>query len=129
MVTWKPTVECDDEPRTHFTAIDNDASVVVESLSRLKASKFDSPEDTAEKQARLDSYARDKYSTTSHCKDDLNTMERGDQTLFVNAAIAGHNGETQRPWVVELELAKYLRCRGCCQTYGSGRERREIGGL
>lgn len=50
LVSWKDGIE---QP-THFTAINNDRSPVVEKLAGLRIGKFDSEEDIAVKKAKLE---------------------------------------------------------------------------
>ena len=101
VVGWRPA-DIDGEfgsaRPTHFTAIDNDRSNLIESLASLRVSKFDTPESAAEKVAR-----RKCYDNQGCCTVTPNL--ESDQTLFVNAAIEGPvEGAQQHPWVVELEL-------------------------
>ena len=104
LVTWKETF--DEEP-SHFTAIDNDESHVIEKLASLKVSKFDTPEDIEQKSKKLERYGVERCCTTSHCAEDELPLKKAEQTLFVNASIADSNGlATQRPWLIETELAK-----------------------
>jgi hypothetical protein len=103
LVTWKDSGL--DRP-SHFTAIDNEHSTVIASLASLRSSSFDSEEDTAEKQLRLNKLAQDKCAMTSHGVDDEHPLLRGEQTLFINASIEGEEGIFQRPWIVDIELDK-----------------------
>lgn len=83
---------------THFTAIDNDRSNLIESLSSLRVGKLDTPDSAAEKAAR-----RERYDDQGCCT--FTQSLQKDQTLFVNAAIEGpYEGAQQHPWVVELDL-------------------------
>lgn len=82
---------------THFTAIDNDRSNLIESLASLRVGKFDTPDSAAEKAARRKCYDDQGCCTVTQCLEN-------DQTLFVNAAIEGPvEGAQQHPWVVELD--------------------------
>ena len=83
---------------THFTAIDNDRSTLVESLASLRTGKFDTPDSSAEKASR-----RERYDDQGCCT--VTQPLESDQTLFVNASIEGPSeGMQQHPWVVELDL-------------------------
>jgi len=106
LVTWRG--ETASENPSHFTDIDNGASVVVESLATLRPGKWEAPEMIREKEARVRGLMADGYRRTSHVggSSDEHPIERGRQTLFVNAAIEPVDGEeeTQLPWVVDLAL-------------------------
>ena len=83
---------------THFTAIDNDRSTLIESLASLRSGKFDTAESSAEKAARRERYDEHGCCTVAQALEN-------DQTLFVNAAVEGPSeGVQQWPWAVELEL-------------------------
>ena len=103
VVTWKDSGI--DQP-SHFTSIDNENSTIVERLATLRASTFDSDEATLEKRAKLEKLKHNKCAATSHRNKDDYQLDAGKETLFVNASIMGHEDFTQRPWLVDLELAK-----------------------
>jgi hypothetical protein len=95
-VTWRE--EISDEP-SHFTDIDDDQSVLIESRSTLKKQKFDIQEVIEKKQSR-----RARYEQQGYC-DVSTTVRAGEQTLFVNAAVEGlEEGEQHLPFMVEIEL-------------------------
>jgi Icc-related predicted phosphoesterase len=95
VVGWRQT---ETENPTHFTAIDNDRSILVESITSLSIGKFDTLESSAEKVAKRERYDRQGYCIVAQGLEN-------DQTLFVNAAIEGPSeGVQQHPWVVELDL-------------------------
>lgn len=102
-VVWRADVG---ENPTHFGAIDNGASAVVESLATLRPGKWDSPDIIAEKDAHLRSLNEKGYLHTSHCTGDGHPIILGKSTLFVNAAIEPAPGDEgqQLPWIVDLEL-------------------------
>ena len=62
LVTWR---EFYGEPPTHFTAIDNDQSYVIENLTSLNPFKFDTPEDTKQKLDKFKRYKQDRCCTAS----------------------------------------------------------------
>lgn len=104
VVGWRPTDIDNTESGfgsalpTHFTAIDNNRSNLIESLPSLRVGKFDTPDSAAEKAAR-----RQRYDDQGSCTV-TQSLEKY-QTLFVNAAIEGPaEGAQQHPWVVELDL-------------------------
>ncbi|KAK3056918.1 hypothetical protein LTR09_001956 [Extremus antarcticus] len=96
MVTWRPEVSS--EP-SHFTDIDNDESVLIESRATLRDRKYDTPDVMEEKAAK-----RRRYD--EQCYWNIDTEVRsGEQTVFVNAAIEGvEEGEQQVPWLVDIDL-------------------------
>ena len=106
LVTWRGS---HGEQPTHFTAIDNEKSLVIEKLAGLKPSRFDTPEDAEQKLKKLEGHNQDRCCTTSHCVGDEHPLKYGEQTLFINAAISGSEDHlVQRPWLVDVELPKAL---------------------
>ena len=104
LVTWR-----DDhgEQPTHFTAIDNDRSPLIEKLACLRPSKFDTQEDAEQRLKKLERYNLDRCCITSHCTGDEHPLEHDKQTLFVNASISGSGDiPVQRPWLVDIELSR-----------------------
>ncbi|KAK2762209.1 hypothetical protein FQN54_001218 [Arachnomyces sp. PD_36] len=103
LVTWRDQPS---EKPSHFTDIDNDKSALIENLSGLRGSKFDTPEILEEKSKKLKRYEGERCRTTSHGRADPNPLHFGSQTLFVNAAIEGPSDErpVQLPWLVDIEL-------------------------
>ena len=104
LVTWRDQLT---ETPSHFTDIDNERSVVVEKLSGLRRSRFDTLETQRQKLMKAEECRRDRCRTTTHCAGDANPLEFGKQTLFVNAAIEGtEEHPVQMPWLVELDLRR-----------------------
>ena len=104
MVTWRGQLT---ETPSHFTDIDNERSTVIEKLSGLRPSKFDSAEIKMQKLEKLEHYQRKRCYTTSHCPETANPLEFGAQTLSISAAIEGtQDHPLQLPWLVELNLPK-----------------------
>lgn len=64
LVTWKGSGT--NKP-SHFTAIDNENSPVIEKLAALRQSTLDSDEIAAEKRMKLERLSHTRCSTTSHC--------------------------------------------------------------
>ncbi|EEP78121.1 predicted protein [Uncinocarpus reesii 1704] len=87
LVSWR---EEPSEVPSHFTDIDNERSVTLERLATLAAKK--------------DGNRSNMVCSTSHCRGDESPLEKGQQTLFVNAAIQSLEGEQQLPWLVDVEL-------------------------
>ncbi|KAF9881968.1 ser/Thr protein phosphatase family protein [Colletotrichum karsti] len=90
----------------HFTDIDHERSVVVEDLARLSAGRYDSPEVVREKEAKRRAGFERGYASTSHCAGDERPLRAGEETLFVNAAIKGDDGDGDQhlSWIVDIEL-------------------------
>ena len=84
LITWRDQLS---ETPSHFTDIDNGNSVLVEHLSSLKKTKFDTPQTVDEKAKKELSYRQQRCCITSHCREDANPLKYQTQTLFVNAAI------------------------------------------
>jgi len=104
MVVWRDTLT---KKPSHLTDIDNNKSFVVEQLSTLRPSRFDTPEDAKEREERVNKYTEQKFCDTSHCPDSKTPLDAGKQTLFVNAAIKGDEDmPIQLPWLVELRLPR-----------------------
>lgn len=104
LVTWRKDVG---EAPSHFTAINNAQSPLIESLSTLSAGKFDTREIIQEKMNKLAAHKLRRACWTSHCEGDPNPVRSGAQTLFVNAAIQGTAADPfQLPWIVEIALPK-----------------------
>ena len=106
LVTWRGTPSNIEKP-CHFTAIDNDASVVLERLNFLKPGKFDSEEVKVEKCGKLDKmlalgYCQLERKVVKESKIEETTVEgtmveEGSQTLFVNAAVQGDEEMPAQP--------------------------------
>lgn len=96
LVKWREEFEGE---VSHFTAIDNGESEVVESLGMLLPRRFDSEERRGEKEGRLKEFMRRRYCGVV-----------GDErrTVFVNAAIEGCEEELEEHfvWIVEIPLPR-----------------------
>ncbi|RSL71497.1 hypothetical protein CEP54_001271 [Fusarium duplospermum] len=103
LVAWRPTIT--DKP-SHFSDVDNGKSVVIESLSRLKGSRFESVEERVAREDTVERYKSQRCCRTSHCDGDDRPLGLG-ETLFVNAAVMGDDGLSQYPWLVDIELEPY----------------------
>jgi Icc-related predicted phosphoesterase len=105
LVTWREGVP--DKNSSFFSAIDNGHSSTIETLSSLQGGRFDTIDIKAAKEMKLQKYISDGYCRTSHCAGDDKPIQKGKQTLFVNAAIEGLEENTmQLPWIIEIELPK-----------------------
>ncbi|TVY66278.1 Metallophosphoesterase domain-containing protein 1 [Fusarium oxysporum f. sp. cubense] len=104
IVSWRPQIS---EKPSHFCDIDNAKSRVVESLSRLQGTKWESPEDIKARQDRVEGYGSQRCCVASYCQGDEEQLVPG-ETLFVNAALMGSEGLTQYPWLVNIELERHL---------------------
>jgi len=98
-VVWRDT--SNQTSPSHFTAIDNDASELIESLATLRPGKFDSAEEKRAKEEKVEELGKEGYCYTKA------EVQKDSQTLFVNAAVEGGFEETRRlPWLVEVELPR-----------------------
>ncbi|KAM0488780.1 hypothetical protein ACHAP7_000826 [Fusarium lateritium] len=102
LVSWRPQIS--DNP-SHFTDIDHEKSSVIESLSCLKGSKFESPQDKEAREDSIERYKSQRCCISSHCGHDEKPLRLG-ETLFVNAALMGDDGLNQYPWLVDIELGR-----------------------
>ena len=98
-VTWRKNGQL-----THFTAIDNGRSRVIETLASLKSTNTNEPAEAERRSEQLEQYERDRCCTTRHCPEDELPLNQGEQTLFVNAALSRHGELAQKPWIVEIAL-------------------------
>ncbi|TKA33163.1 hypothetical protein B0A50_00716 [Salinomyces thailandicus] len=98
-VKWRDDVS---EAPSHFTSIDNDESALIESLATIRAKRFDTEELVARKKAKLERYEKEGVCTAT-----AQRIDKGSQTLFVNAAIEGPEDHLQQlPWLTEIELPR-----------------------
>lgn len=97
LVSWRD--EISKEP-SHFTDVDNEQSVVLESLAGITARKFDDPDTVATKMEKRNTYSKQGYCAAT------GPASRGKQTLFLNASIEGPEEDRQQlPWMVDLDLS------------------------
>ncbi|KAI0437573.1 ser/Thr protein phosphatase family protein [Xylaria telfairii] len=103
LVAWREQIT---ENPSHFTEIDNDRSTVIDKLSNITGTKFDTPESRAKKRYNTEQYIQQGYRATSHCTGDQIRLEHGVHTLFVNVAVEGITNELplQPPWIVDINL-------------------------
>ncbi|KAI4741646.1 Metallo-dependent phosphatase [Aureobasidium sp. EXF-12298] len=87
-VTWRSNQAS--ETPSHFTDIDHDNSELIESLATLRPGKFDSADDKTTKQQKLLELGKKGYREATP------ELQKGMQTLFVNAAIEGGFANKQR---------------------------------
>ena len=111
LVTWRSKQQVEGfSTINHLTAIDNGRSSVIEKLSLLRSSKFDTDGDVVAREMKLRRYEEVRCVETSHCTGDQYCIQRGEQTLFVNAALMPADVDQgrvlQRPWQVDIELSK-----------------------
>lgn len=75
---------------------------MIETLAGLKPGKFDTPELVSEKQEKLKQYTAAGSCQAGFSFEDGNHLQRGMQTLFVNAAIQGLDENQQLlPWIAD----------------------------
>ena len=104
LVSWKDPVL---EKPSFMTDIDNDQSSVLEKLATIKPRKFDTEDMLKEKADKEQRYREQRFCSTSHCKENSNALNDGQQTLFVNASIESiEEDRLQLPWIVDLDLNK-----------------------
>jgi predicted phosphohydrolase len=101
LVTWKHS---GNNKPSHFTAINNENSPIIDNLATLRKSTTDSEEMAQEKRMKLERMSQSRCSVTSHCSLDEYPLQAGEQTLFINAAVMGGEDFVQRPWLVDIEL-------------------------
>ncbi|KAI1635787.1 ser/Thr protein phosphatase family protein [Biscogniauxia mediterranea] len=102
LVAWRSQVS---EQPSHFTDIDNSKSKVIEKLSNITETKYDTTDTRLEKLETARRLVQKGYRSTSHCEGDDAPLEWKAHTLFVNAAAQGLEGLLfQPPWLVQLEL-------------------------
>ncbi|KAJ9151174.1 Calcineurin-like phosphoesterase [Pleurostoma richardsiae] len=105
LVQWRGSGASTDP--TFFADIDHGASVSMRRLVDLKASRFDAPEEAEGKRRRRVDLLEKGTADVECCEEDEHPLgERGERTLFVNAAIQGVDEEMPAhvPWVVDIEL-------------------------
>ncbi|KAI0432259.1 ser/Thr protein phosphatase family protein [Xylaria sp. FL1042] len=104
LVAWWRKEITDTPP--HFTAINQNHCVVIDTLRRITQRKRDSPRIRWSKLYRALQYTEQGYCATSCCHDDPHPLEFGFHTLFVNAAVEGisHNFPMHPPWIVDIDL-------------------------
>ncbi|KAI4859280.1 Metallo-dependent phosphatase [Hypoxylon rubiginosum] len=103
LATWREHVG--EAPANHFADIDHDESVVVEKLSGLTTTRFDTVASARAKRDRRAALEARGYAAARHGADDERPLRPG-QTLFVNAAVEGSTVEfpAHMPWVVDIDL-------------------------
>jgi predicted phosphodiesterase len=103
MIAWRPDLPSDPSAISHFTAINNDDSFVIESMATMRGSRFETEEEKETRMAKVHRYEQQGYRETSHCETDDQAL-RPSHTLFVNAANKGDDGLTQLPWLLHVDL-------------------------
>lgn len=79
----------------------------MESLEGILPFRIDSSDDLERKSKKVERYNQDNCCKTSHCARNEYPLEKGKQTLFVNASICGDEvNPRKKPWLVEVELSK-----------------------
>ncbi|KAJ3483020.1 hypothetical protein NLG97_g7412 [Lecanicillium saksenae] len=102
MVAWRSKLS---EKPSFLADIDNAASELVEQLSTIRKTKFDTPEEERRKKEKLEAFREHKYCGTSFSPGDI-----GSKTLFVNASIKGDvESALQLPWLVDIVLPRSER--------------------
>ncbi|KAK1986395.1 Metallo-dependent phosphatase-like protein [Colletotrichum cereale] len=106
MVTWNETL-AEDSTGTGGDGCLKESSVIA-TLRDFESLPTDSGEETARKRQFVKQSSLAKCCEISHCQGDLDPLDFGSRTLFVNAAIEGASGEPalNHPWMVDIELPK-----------------------
>lgn len=103
---WRPTIS--DKP-SHFSDIDHEKSELVDNLTTLGGTRFESEEDKKSRERRLELYRAQRYSSAGHLRNDMSLSEVK-STMFVNAALEA-DGELQRyPWIIDIDLPRSETC-------------------
>ncbi|KAI1778923.1 Metallo-dependent phosphatase [Hypoxylon cercidicola] len=105
LVSWRDEV---DEKSCRFTvAVDEDESTVIEKISTLSTTRFDTVSLAQRKLDKRNELEARGYAAASHCATDARPLQPG-QTLFVNASIEGSVRDIPQnlPWVVEIDLPR-----------------------
>ncbi|ATY63144.1 Metallophosphoesterase [Cordyceps militaris] len=100
MVAWRGTLS---ETPSFLTDIDNAASSLIEQLSTVHETRFDTPEEAGLKRKKLKEYTAQKCCSVPTVSEHI----AGKKTLFVNASIKGESDEDlQLPWLVDVMLPR-----------------------
>lgn len=109
LVAWRDEAATTAETASHFTAIDNGKSAVLETLQNFRKGRFGDETAAAAKAQRLADFHKQGCRPTSHVDgDDLSLGQDKARTLFVNASIKGDDEEQMNlPWLVSLDLPQH----------------------
>lgn len=110
LVAWRDVEATMVETVSHFTAIDNGQSTVLDTLQNFRRGKFDDDATAAAKAKRLADFEKQGCRPTCPVVgDNLALGWSRTHTLFVNAAIKGDEEEPfHLPWLVDLDLPQSL---------------------
>ncbi|KAI1312696.1 ser/Thr protein phosphatase family protein [Xylaria venustula] len=103
LVAWKyPNADTSDP----FRDIDNDRSIVIDTLRRVTRRRLDTPQAAFGKLYRAGQHTQQGYCMTSCYHGDRDDVGRGTHTLFVNAALEGVSDSfpMHPPWIVDIDL-------------------------
>ena len=101
-VTWRSEIS---ETPPHFTDIDNDEPMLIESLAGLRPNQFDMPELAKQKALKKERYEEKGYCSAAAGED--SSLQPREQTLSVNASIQAAGDEGQHlPWMVDIDPPK-----------------------
>jgi Icc-related predicted phosphoesterase len=104
LVTWRSQISSNP---SHFTDIDNDRSMIIETLLSMNGSRFESPDEKRTREAKVAEKNLQGYCQVSSSTDSTLSLGNG-QTLFVNASVKGHDNLVQLPWLVDVQLAAHV---------------------
>ncbi|OHE92194.1 hypothetical protein CORC01_12488 [Colletotrichum orchidophilum] len=99
-VAWRPQLSSNP---SHFSDIDHDKSKLVDNLSSLRGTKFESEDDKKEREEKLELYKKQRCCVSEHLRGGMSSS-KPKSTMFVNAAIET-GGELQHyPWIIAIDL-------------------------
>lgn len=108
LVAWRDVEATTAETVSHFTAIDNSRSTVLDTLQSFRRGKFDDDATAAAKAERLAEFEKQGCRPTCPVAGHSIALRLGSSrthTLFVNAAIKGDEEEPLHlPWLIDLDL-------------------------
>ena len=104
VVAWREELEMIEEV-DHFSAVDNERSLLVEKLANLRPSKWDTEESVREKEEKIGRLRGEGCVRVACGEGETCEVRKGERTLFVNAALMGEEGVLdQLPFLVEIDL-------------------------
>ncbi|KXH41576.1 hypothetical protein CSAL01_01078 [Colletotrichum salicis] len=117
-VAWRPQIS--DRP-SHFGDIDHGKSEVIDDLTTLGGTQFESEEDKITGEGKLERHRWQRCCSAGYTRAHSSWSEPK-STMFVNAALEA-NGELQRfPWIIDIDLP---RGEICMASKTEGKRKRE----
>jgi hypothetical protein len=106
LAAWRPEIISGlmKQP-SHFNAIDNGNSFMIERLAGLQSSRFETVEDVKQRGAKIQKMDEEGCFTIDQSVEGMANFRKGEHTLFLNAAMEGDDDSLcQKPFFVELDL-------------------------